>query len=100
MSFGGPIDSMINSNKSNLGLLKKRKRLKEIQDEYKSTHREIAESEVTEEEKKNFQKRMKISRRLDSIKRVISIVLTLIVLTFILYMVYTADYSGLIEVID
>ena len=67
MSFGGPIDSMINAHKENSKLLGKRKRLKEIQSEYKTNEREplhFKEGNIAELER--FHHRLRRDRRRDS----------------------------------
>ncbi len=102
MSFGGPIDSMINSHKSNLGLLKNRKRLKLIQDEYKSSYDDnpIHIKEGNIHEIGRFKTKIKRDRIRNNQRFILIIGLTLIITMVILFWVVTTDYSGVIDIIQ
>jgi hypothetical protein len=101
MSFGGPIDSMINQHKWNLRLLKERKKLKEIQSGYKAEKRPpITFQDPQSGEFSRFRQRMKVSQKKDRNRLILIIGLTLIIMLIILFWVVTTDYSGVIDVID
>lgn len=101
MSFGGPIDSMINSNKHNLKLIGKRKRLKEIQGEYKHVPKSPIKVEPELGEKLNlFHAKLRRDIRNDKHRLMLIIGLTLVLILILLYWVVTADYSNLIDLIN
>ncbi len=101
MSFGGPIDSMIYQHKSNLRLLKERKKLKEIQSGYKTEKRPpITFQEPQSGEFSKFKQRLKLSQKKDQNRMILIIGLTLIIMLIILFWVVTSDYSGIIDVIE
>ena len=102
MSFGGPIDSMINAHKSNMRLLKKRKKLKEIQDEY-DAHSDPNSLHIPEgsiQEMGRFKARLRKERKRDTNRFILIVGITLVVILVILIWVVTADYSQVIDLID
>ena len=101
MSFGGPIDSMINSNKQNLKELGKRRNLSEIQKDYKATQsKPLRFKKGTTQGLLQFQNHMRQSRKADRLRFVLIVGLTLIIVLIILMSIINADYSGIIEVIE
>ncbi len=101
MSFGGPIDSMINSQKENKRLMQKKKRLKEIQSRFKiRKKKEPKYHELSESERASFQllldKRASDSRR----KQIIIFILSLLILLLLLFLLSMGDYSSILEVLD
>tara|TARA_Y100001972_G_C7659005_1_gene332108 strand:- start:123 stop:470 length:348 start_codon:yes stop_codon:yes gene_type:complete len=101
MSFGGPIDSMINSNKHNLRLLGKRKRLKEIQGEYKHASKAPMKVEPAHGDKLHlFHTKLRRENRSEKQRLILIIGLTLVLILILVYWVTTADYSNLIDLIN
>ncbi|XOV93730.1 MAG: hypothetical protein ACFHWX_03270 [Bacteroidota bacterium] len=101
MSFGGPIDSMINANKHNLKLLGKRKSLKEIQGEYNSSAKTPLKTEALHGEKlAKFHQKLDSQKRADRRRFILIVGLTLIIALFLLIWVASADYSSLIDLIE
>ncbi|MEM9324905.1 MAG: hypothetical protein AAGA85_04595 [Bacteroidota bacterium] len=106
MSFGGPIDSMINTYKSNVRLLRGRKRLKEIQAEYPK-RKKIETDELFRESQRadqlhqeRFRKRIREFRREEGYRTLLIIVITIILLLIVFFWVISSDYSGIIETIS
>ncbi len=99
MSFGGPIDSMINANKSNLRLLNKRKRLKDLASEYKTPHQKFTAPNSTKESRQLLQKQLERIKKRDQQRTIIISVIAILVTLMFFYIVYNLDYSGIIEVI-
>ncbi len=102
MSFGGPIDSVFNSNKQNLKQLGKRKRLKDIQDAGAkfSERKPLKFKQPTSLGWSKFQRQQRLNRKNDRIRFVLIVGITLIIIMIILMMVINADLSGIIEVIQ
>lgn len=102
MSFGGPIDSMLNSNRQNLRQLSKRKQLKDIQLEFgskSSVKKPLKFKQPTSRGWSRFQSQQKLNRRNDRIRFALIVGITLIIMMLILLMVIKANYTAIIEVI-
>ncbi len=101
MSFGGPIDSMINANKHNRKLLGKRKRLKEIHGEYKhSVKPPLKTRPVDEDRVDQFLFRFEKENRNDRQQLILIAGLTLVIILVLLLWIVSADYSSIIDVIE
>lgn len=103
MSFGGPIDSMIRSNRENLGKLQgRRKRGKEILQDHPVEYAEIKNPMKFAgiEEKLRFHQRLRRDRKKNQFRFILILGLTIIVLMIILFWVVTADYSSVIDLIS
>lgn len=101
MSFGGPIDSMINSQKGNRRLLVGRKKLKEIQENYKASSKgELKFKEPTEDDKIALQRILEKREREQRRKRGITLLVTATIVILLLYLLYSGDFSSIIEFID
>ena len=106
MSFGGPIDSMINAHKSNLRLLRGRKRLKEIEAQHKS--KQITPVNipsglpqgVEDFQHQKFKKRIKHFRREERYRHLLIVVITVILLLIILLWIASQDFSEVIDTIS
>ncbi len=98
MSFGGPIDSMINAHKSNLRLLRGRKRLKEIEEHHPSKSRTPIDIKGADEfHQRKFKERIRQFRRAEGYRTLLIVLITIILLMIILLWVVTADFSGVID---
>lgn len=92
---------MINANKENLKLLRERKRLKEIQGNYKySLQTPIKIKPIQEDKFHHFLSRMERQKRGDKQRMVLIIGLTLVIMLLLLLWIVSADYSSLIDVIQ
>ena len=100
MSFGGPIDSMINSNKNNQNLLKKNKRLRELLASYKTKHQPTIEKALSKEDSLRVEQLLVKIKRQKRIRNWITIILSLTLSMLIIYWILTGDYTGIKEVID
>lgn len=91
---------MINSNKHNLRLLGKRKRLKEIQAEFKHVPKSPISIEPEPGEKLNlFHAKLRREKRHNKHRLMLIIGLTVVLILTLLYWVVTADYSNIIDLI-
>jgi len=101
MSFGGPIDSMVNANKQNLKQLGKRRKLKDIQSEYKaSAGKPIKIRESGVEEMNRFKEKLEKDKKRDHFQFILIVGLTLVIMLILMFWVMTADFSGVIDLMD
>jgi hypothetical protein len=98
MSFGGPIDSMQSSQRSNKGLLKGRKSLKEIQDSYPVNRKEIKPTVDDLAENKSRQDRVSY-RDNERYLTFIKVLVTLLIATMLIWWLMSRDPSGVIDLI-
>lgn len=99
MSFGGPIDSMQISQKSNNRLLKGRKRLKEIQQDYKVSKPSVTQESDRQQESfvdSTYQFQVNSSNSM----LIIKVILTLGVVAFIAWAINQLDWNGIIDTIQ
>ncbi len=82
-----------------MGLLQKRKRLKELNTEYKTPHMELSFPQVSDASKEQFKEYLAKSQRNNRRKKVLVIALTVVVSAIVFYLIYSADYSRIIDVI-
>ena len=100
MSFGGPIDGMFDSQKSNKKLLRKRKSLKEINQSYQ--HPRLSETKanpqnIQDKYAKRTGRKIVKKRKYTFIMRW---VVTLLISALILWLMLSIDFGQIIEAIQ
>ncbi len=98
MSFGGPIDSMINSHRENSKKLHPLKRMNEITIPGKKTELKFKESSIREMER--WKKRISRNKKKDRMQSLLILILSIIILLSLLMWIMSADFSPVIDVID
>jgi hypothetical protein len=100
MSFGGAIDSMINSNRSNLRELKARRSNWKPLRRFKHKNYSLDDLQLTSESKKILHQKLVHYQRQSYRRKIARLVITLVVLAAILFWISNADFSNVIDLID
>jgi hypothetical protein len=98
MSFGGPIDSMQNSQRSNKGLLRSRKRLKEIQENYPAHRKQQVLKEKNQGDEATTQGKGSI-KYTERNRTFIKVLVTLLIVMMLAWWLMSRDPSAIIELI-
>lgn len=100
MSFGGAIDSMINSNRSNLKELRsKRNNWKPLR-RFENKRYALDDLQLTDESRKILKQKLLDYRKKSNQRKIARLIITLTILGAILLWIANADFSGVIDLIN